>query len=304
MFHTIYRLAKNLLYTKKMLVSLGLTAPLVLSCASGHHTPFYDTVTPTRDTGALAERLKKAVSFSETLSMEEIGHVEYPGFRAPIWRVSHRPVQAPKRMILVNAGIHGNEPAGVECAIELVESIAGNPDMLSDIAVDVIPVINPWGWSHDNRFNRDGIDINRDLASSDSGEAKIVVSALEGKHYDLMLDLHEDPSAKGFYLYQYGLTEKTFSEKVVAAVHKMGYPIEQDVNMVVLKADNGIIDAPLWGLWYMRLTGQLSLANYYRLNISEHVFTIETPTNLPLADRTAIQRTVVQMFIQTYDRND
>jgi hypothetical protein len=60
----------------------------------------------------------------------------------------------------------------------------------------------------------------------------------------------------------------------------MGYPIEQDVSMAVLKTANGIIDAPMWGLWYMRLTGQLSIANYYRLNNSRFVYTVETPASL------------------------
>ena len=58
----------------------------------------------------------------------------------------------------------------------------------------------------------------------------------------------------------------------------MGYPIEENVSMVILKTENGIIDAPMWGLRYMRITGQLTLSNYYRLNNSPHVYTIETPT--------------------------
>ena len=115
-----------------------------------------------------------------------------------------------------------------------------------------------------------------------------------------MLDLHEDPSAEGFYLYQYGLNEEAFSTKVVDAIQKMGYPIEQNVNMLILKTENGIIDAPMWGIWYMKLTGQLSVSNYYRLNNSDHVFTIETPTRLPFADRLHIQQTVIDMFITEY----
>ena len=27
------------------------------------------------------------------------------------------------------------------------------------------------------------------------------------------------------------------------------------VRMIILGTDNGLIDAPMWGLWYMRLTG-------------------------------------------------
>ena len=77
----------------------------------------------------------------------------------------------------------------------------------------------------------------------------------------------------------------------------MGFPIEQDVRMIILKTENGIIDGPMWGLWYMRLTGQLSIANYYRLNNSRFVFTVETPKRLFWEDRLKMQKTAVTMLL-------
>ena len=70
--------------------------------------------------------------------------------------------------------------------------------------------------------------------------------------------------------------------------------------MVILKTENGIIDAPMWGLKYMRLTGQLSNTNYYRLYHSPYAYTVETPTALPLEDRLTMQRTAVDMLIDNY----
>jgi hypothetical protein len=112
-----------------------------------------------------------------------------------------------------------------------------------------------------------------------------------------MMDLHEDPTARGFYLYQYGLADKNVCEKIVATIKDLGYPIEQNVRMIILKTENGIIDAPMWGLWYMRLTGQLSIANYYRLNNSRFVFTVETPTSLLWEDRLKMQKTAVTILL-------
>ena len=77
----------------------------------------------------------------------------------------------------------------------------------------------------------------------------------------------------------------------------MGYPIEQDTKMIILETENGIVDAPMWGLRYMRLTGQLSIANYYRLNNSRFVFTVETPKRLFWEDRLKMQKTAVAMLI-------
>ena len=72
---------------------------------------------------------------------------------------------------------------------------------------------------------------------------------------------------------------------MIREICSLGYPIEQDVRMVILLTRDGLIDAPRWGLKYMRLTGQLSVTNYLRLEHYEEVYTIETPTNLSEEDR-------------------
>lgn len=125
---------------------------------------------------------------------------------------------------------------------------------------------------------------------------------IAGRTWDLALDLHEDPSAGGFYVYQYGLSDRTLSAAVVAAVRQAGAPIAENVRMVILRTEEGIIDAPMWGLYYMQLTGQLSLANYTRLNASDRVFTLETPTLLPPADRLRIQRLATELFVSGMNR--
>lgn len=277
----------------------GLTI-LITCCASGHHRPFEKDIVPVRDFSALEKRIQTSVSFSPQLSIKQIGLVDYADFQAPIWCVSFQPQQPISFKILINAGIHGNEPAGVYYAMELMEKLAKNPGHHRNIAIDIIPMVNPWGVTHNIRFNQAGIDVNRDFATLRSQEAQIIHTFVGKRQWDLMLDLHEDPSASGFYIYQYGQSDKITCEKIVAAVKKLGYPIEENVSMVILKTEHGVIDAPMWGLWYMRLTGQLSVANYYRLYNSPHVFTVETPAALPVEDRVNIQRTAVQMLIEEH----
>jgi len=59
---------------------------------------------------------------------------------------------------------------------------------------------------------------------------------------------------------------------------------------------------PCGGLKYMRLTGQLSITNYYRLYHSPYVFTVETPTSLPFEDRLIMQRTAVDMLVENFTK--
>ena len=275
-------------------------AILITFCASGHHKPFKEDIIPARDFSALEKRIQEVVSSSPYLSIKPIGRVVYGKFQAPIWCISFSPRQPASVKILINAGIHGNEPAGVYYAMELMEKLAKNQNHHRNIAIDIIPMVNPWGVTHNIRFNQTGIDVNRDFATLRSQEAKIIQKFVGQRRWDLMLDLHEDPSASGFYIYQYGQSDKITCEKIVAAVEKLGYPIEENVRMLILHTEHGVIDAPMWGLWYMRLTGQLSVANYYRLYNSPHVFTVETPTGLPVEHRLSIQRTAVEMLIQEH----
>jgi hypothetical protein len=269
----------------------------LIACAGVHHGPFKEKLVPVRDISAVQKSIQISVSTSAYLSLEELGDVEYGGFQAPLWCVSFRMEEPITYRILVNAGIHGNEPAGVACILQLLEQLAKHPDQYRSIAIDIIPMVNPWGWVHDIRFNRDGTDINRDFSTFDSQEAGIMKKFLKGRQYDLMLDLHEDPAASGFYMYQYGIDDITVADGLIDTIKKMGYPIEENVSMVILKTKNGIIDAPVWGLWYMRLTGQLTLSNYYRLNNSQQVYTIETPTALPMKDRLSMQLSAVEVLI-------
>jgi hypothetical protein len=60
--------------------------------------------------------------------------------------------------------------------------------------------------------------------------------------------------------------------------------------MVILKTDDGLIDASLWSLWYMQVTRQLSCPSYFRLENESTAFTIETPKSLAFDGRVNMHR--------------
>ena len=278
---------------------IGILACIGLwACASGHQAPFPATQPPQRELAHISQRLQTATAKSDALSLSILGQVRYADFVAPVYLVqfAHRTANAPR--ILVTAGVHGNEPAGVECAVRLVERLAQTPQRFPACSLEIIPLVNPWGWVHDVRFNQQGFDVNRDFASFKTSEAKIIRDHQQRTRYDLIVDLHEDPAARGFYMYQYGRSDRTVVAPIITAITQMGHPIEQDVKMIALKTENGVIDAPMWGLWYMKLTGQLSITNYGRLYNSTNVFTIETPTRLNWDDRTQMQQKALGMLLK------
>jgi len=175
---------------------------LLISRASGDREPFSESVPEVRDLDSLEAELELVCDRSDTLHLEAGGLIEYGAFRAPIWVIRYRPPKASKS-VLITGGVHGNEPAGTAWVNELVALLAENPERYRDVSLDLVPVVNPWGWSRDVRYNRDGQDINRDFASFESQEAVVLKDLFGSRIYDIVIDHHEDPSASGFYLYQY-----------------------------------------------------------------------------------------------------
>jgi hypothetical protein len=100
-------------------------------------------------------------------------------------------------------------------------------------------------------------------------------------------------------MYQYGNPDTWLSRKLINTIRNMGYPIEQNISMVILKTKDGLIDAPRWGLLYMKLTRQLSITNYFRLSNSDSVYTIETPTRLSWEDRIKVHKTALEMLLES-----
>jgi len=280
----------------KLHVVLTAALCLAISCASGHNSDFDSKLPVVRDLAGYNAKLHILTESNDSLQMESIGAVEYPGFRADLYAVRYTPKEIPERTILITGGVHGNEPAGAGFTLNLIQALSDGTAAFKNVRVEIIPMINPWGWVHDSRYNYRGMDINRDFASFKTQEAKIIGGYVKGRAYDMAIDHHEDPDASGVYLYQYGRQDTMTARNVLTAVRDLGFPIEQDVNMIILKTEDGLIDAPMWGLRYMRLTKQLSISNYLRLENSTDVYTVETPVKLPIKDRVEIHELVFGML--------
>lgn len=254
-----------------------------------------------RDLAPIQRKLQTADAASAHVLLTDIGRITYPEFETPVWYVAYRPFQPALTRVLVLAGVHGDAAAGVDYLVDFISKRA-DPTDAAGYDMDIIPIVNPWGYVHDRPFNRNGVEIGRDFATFDSHEARVVRRFLREKRYDLVIDLREDPDAAGFYMWQYGLADETVSAGIVSSVQADGYPIEKDTSLVFLKPRNGIVAAPMWGLAILRLSRQLTLAGYVRQNVSDVVFAVVTPSQRPLAERVAMQRIAVEMLLSAYGK--
>jgi murein peptide amidase A len=263
-------------------------AALVLSgCAFLYQHSSFPEV---RDVTALESRVRAAVAASGDLSLRTLDHVTYRGRRYPLWLVSYASTPDPAYHVLITAGVHGDEPAGVEAAVALIEALARGELRSPDAQVDIVPLVNPWGWSRNLRVNGNGLDINRDFVDFESDEADIVKALLCRQRYDLTVDLHESSRSEGFYSYVYDPPNPDAAKALARAVANRGVSLRR------VKGNDGFVDVTRPKADHPR---KPTLAWYCRRHVAKRVYTLETPARRDMRERVATQRFAIGFLMDT-----
>ncbi len=183
--------------------------------------------------------------------------------------------------VYLSAGIHGDEPAPPFALLRLLESGA----LDERCTWFVCPLLNAGGFLAHTRENAAGIDLNRDYKDARSVEISAHVAWLRRQpRFDLVICLHEDWEASGFYLYELNVAgQPTLADIMVGAVRPL-CPIE---SATVIdgrdSAEPGIIrpvsDPLLRETW--------PEAIYLRHFHSTLTYTLESPSALPMEQRIA-----------------
>lgn len=71
------------------------------------------------------------------------------------------------------ATIHGNEAAGTPLAAKFVEWLEKHPEEVEGRKIVIMPVANPDGFADNVRFNRNGVDLNRNFPAGNWGAADV-----------------------------------------------------------------------------------------------------------------------------------
>jgi hypothetical protein len=131
--------------------------------------------------------------FSGRFDVSTLAEIDYGGRAHPVMRVGTRNHGADRRL-LVLAGVHGNEHAGLLAIPEILERA---PDRPGVELVAVTPV-NPVGAAELSRYNAEGYDINRDFERFLTPEARVVRDVFEERRPDFVVSLHEGPQDATF----------------------------------------------------------------------------------------------------------
>lgn len=189
--------------------------------------------------------------------------------------------QGNKRKALISAGIHGDEPCGVETICSFLEQNKFEP-FSQTWELTFLPCLNPYGYEHNTRENHEGNDLNRLFKEvSPSTEIKFAKSVFN-KIFDVTIELHEDNMSYGYYLYQTGTQTGTGSlgTKILQTIQPiMDINLNSEIDGYLAK--DGIIspkndlDSVDW--WPMAL--------YSLFKGAKNCLTLETAANNPRAQR-------------------
>jgi len=199
--------------------------------------------------------------------------------------------------VLITGGVHGDEPAGVEAALQFLER--DNTALRKQFSFTIIPCVNPYGYVHDTRETRNDIDINRSFETDNVDEVALVKKALGQTQFSFAIDFHEDFDATGFYLYEGKRDEKYIGPELAAAAKIIGPvdPEDTDTDKEAPNLAEGVYKvSPEWGT-----EGLIPYLLHFH---SEHVIISETPTVWQLQQRASLHLTILDTALSIISEKD
>lgn len=212
------------------------------------------------------------------------------------------------KKVILSAGVHGDEPAGVEVILRFLEirrkgvakrtgekDLRGIKQCDKEYQFTILPCTNPTGYERGTRENATGVDLNRRFGSKDPPEeVAIIQDALKGRKFDLHFDFHEDIDGEGFYLYEVPREGGNhLAEKIIQSISRK-YPIDLRERIDGFPNCGGIIcPFPL-------MRSNLPLPLYIYLQGTGHCLTIETPTKFPLEERVGMHLLALDVALRRY----
>ncbi len=199
-----------------------------------------------------------------------------------------------RKRALISAGIHGDEPAGVETICSFLEQNIFH-QFSSEWELTLLPCINPTGFELHTRENHEGKDLNRLFKIDVSCPEILFVKNTFDRPYDLDLELHEDVDTSGYYLYQKDLTPElgVLGREILDGVEEV---MELNPNNEIegIAAERGLISR-------LSSPGEMEwwpMAVYAHFKGCSHCFTLETSPKFSMKIRVEAHLNALQTALR------
>ncbi|PZU90063.1 MAG: hypothetical protein DI529_03355 [Chryseobacterium sp.] len=110
---------------------------------------------------------------------------------------------APKVKVMFSARIHGDEPAGTEGLLLLIDKLLSDPELQAlrkNMDIAILPMVNIDGGERMDRRTSNGLDLNRDLTKLETPESVVFREFLNKFSPDVYIDFHEYNPFRADYL--------------------------------------------------------------------------------------------------------
>ena len=199
-----------------------------------------------------------------------------------------------QKRALISAGIHGDEPAGVETICSFLEQNIFN-SFDREWELTLLPCINPTGYELNTRENHKGKDLNRLFKIDVSCPEILFVKNTFDRPYDLDMELHEDIDTSGYYLYQKDLTPEpgNLGREILDSVEKVMRlnSAEEIEGMIAVRGLISRLSNPREMEWW-------PMAIYAHFEGCRHCFTLETSPEFSMQVRVEAHLTAVQTALK------
>jgi len=232
---------------------------------------------PTTDSiSQLIDQLKAAAQ-SAGFKVDTYGQIEHWSLLV----LTRRADSEDGHHIYLSAGIHGDEPAGPQAVLEL----------LQDQSYTIFPVLNPSGLAIGTREDSCDIDLNRDyrdfVSEATQLHAKWITDHIQA--LDTCIHLHEDWESQGFYFYELNFTSKPGYAAQILSASQAHMPTELAEEIDGRPAVGGLIRP--------ESLPEIEEGHPESIFLQKHFgglnYTLETPTALPLERRVATLKSIV-----------
>jgi len=141
-----------------------------------------------------------------------------------------------KNTVCIVCGVHGNEPAPIEAAVQSLEEGFAE----SSVRILLHAVLNPWGYVHDKRKNGFGYDLNRTRTLRLEPEQSLFFMSLLKEHVEFTLFMHEDWWSTKLYAFAFGDQYSSLYSRILDAGGKY-MPIHKGNTIDGVEARNGLV---------------------------------------------------------------
>jgi hypothetical protein len=147
------------------------------------------------------------------------------------------------------AGIHGDEPAGVEAIVDFLNYMEANPFLFRAYRIHIYPLCNPTGFEDGTRHARSGHDLNREFwRGSSDPEIDLLERELRTQKFDGLIALHSDDTSDGLYGFARGHTLTEHLLKPALAAAQAALPVNLGPMIDGFHAVDGIIHSGYDGI--------------------------------------------------------